>query len=284
MRRIPLAVAVAITLLAGACGGSSKSSEGTTGSTGTTTGTTTATESTATGSTAAGPTTTAVPAEQLPPRPVDALASVTTPVDITFWHAMTADNERALQQITDAYNASQTKVKVTLVNQTGYEPAIDKYRTSSKDDRPEIVQLPEYTLQLIADSKTIVPTQSCVNAEHYDLSDYVNRMTAYYTIGGALQAMPFNTSVPVLYYNKKAFAAAGLDPEKPPATLSELRYDSEKIVSSGAATFASPSTAGRLRRGWYLSSSWPWLISLYADNQNTGEAGNGSVARRRHDY
>ena len=104
-----------------------------------------------------GPTTTAVAADKLPPCPVDALASVTAPVEITFWHAMTADNERALQQITDAYNAGQTKVKVTLVNQTGYEQAIDKYRTSSKDDRPEIVQLPEYTLQLLADSKTIVP-------------------------------------------------------------------------------------------------------------------------------
>jgi sn-glycerol 3-phosphate transport system substrate-binding protein len=199
---------------------------------------------------------------------------VTAPVEITFWHAMAADNERALQQITDAYNAAQTKVKVTLVNQTGYEPAIDKYRTSSKDDRPEIVQLPEYALQLLADSKTIVPAQSCVNAEHYDLSDYVERMIAYYTIGGALQAMPFNTSVPVLFYNKRAFAAAGLDPDKPPATLAELRTASEQIVASGAATFGVALDTGLdAGGGWYIEQFMAMADQLYADH------GNGRQAR-----
>ena len=31
--------------------------------------------------------------------------------------------------------------------------------------------------------------------------------------------MPFNNSNPVLYYNKKSFTAAGLDPNKPPTSL-----------------------------------------------------------------
>ncbi|MDQ1424046.1 MAG: sn-glycerol 3-phosphate transport system substrate-binding protein, partial [Acidimicrobiaceae bacterium] len=139
--------------------------------------------------------------------------------------------------------------------------------------RPELVQLPEYTLQLLADSQTIVPTQSCVNAEHYDLSDYVDRMTAYYTIGGALQAMPFNTSVPVLYYNKRAFAAAGLDPERPPATLTELRDDSEKIVSSKAATFGVALDTGLdSGGGWYIEQFMAMADQLFADNSNGRQA------------
>jgi sn-glycerol 3-phosphate transport system substrate-binding protein len=275
MRRVPLVATLAVTLLAAACGSGSKSSSDSTTPPTASTGTT-ATGSATTGSatTAPGPTTTAVPADKLPPCPVDALASVTAPVEITFWHEMAADNERALQQITDAYNAGQTKVKVTLVNQTGYEQAIDKYRTSSKGDRPEIVQLPEYTLQLLADSKTIVPTQSCVNAEHYDLSDYVDRMIAYYTIGGALQAMPFNTSVPVLYYNRKAFVAAGLDPDKPPVTLADLRAASEKLVSSKAATYGVALDSGLdSGGGWYIEQFMAMADQLYADN------GNGRQAR-----
>ena len=61
---------------------------------------------------------------------------------------------------------------------------------------------------------------------------------SYYTIKGQVYAMPFNVSGPVLYYNKKSFTAAGLDPEKPPATLAELRTDAEKIKAAGAVSKA----------------------------------------------
>ena len=47
--------------------------------------------------------------------------------------------------------------------------------------------------------------------------------------------MPFNTSGPVLYYNKKAFTAAGLDPEKPPKTLDEVRAAAEKLKANGVS-------------------------------------------------
>ncbi|HBT90243.1 MAG TPA: ABC transporter substrate-binding protein, partial [Ruminococcaceae bacterium] len=45
---------------------------------------------------------------------------------------------------------------------------------------------------------------------------------AYYTVNDKLYSMPFNSSTPLLYYNKDAFKAAGLDPEKPPKTLEEI--------------------------------------------------------------
>jgi sn-glycerol 3-phosphate transport system substrate-binding protein len=42
----------------------------------------------------------------------------------------------------------------------------------------------------------------------------------YYTDSktGHLLSQPFNSSTPVLYYNKDAFKKAGLDPEQPPKT------------------------------------------------------------------
>ena len=39
---------------------------------------------------------------------------------------------------------------------------------------------------------------------------------------GKVYGVPFQRSTPVMYYNKDAFAAAGLDPEKPPITWHEL--------------------------------------------------------------
>ena len=58
------------------------------------------------------------------------------------------------------------------------------------------------------------------------------RVVSYFTIDDQMYAMPFNTSGPVLYYNKKAFGAAGLDPEKPPATLAEVRSMPEIVEAA----------------------------------------------------
>ena len=68
----------------------------------------------------------------------------------------------------------------------------------------------------------MLPAQACVEADKYDLSDYLERVVDYYTVEDTLWPMPFNVSNPVLYYNKSAFRAAGLDPEQPPSTLDEV--------------------------------------------------------------
>lgn len=61
-------------------------------------------------------------------------------------------------------------------------------------------------------------------------------MKGYYSdAAGRMISMPFNTSTAVLWYNKDAFRAAGLDPEKPPRTWAEVRAAAKAIVDAGAA-------------------------------------------------
>jgi sn-glycerol 3-phosphate transport system substrate-binding protein len=191
---------------------------------------------------------------------------------------MNSQLQISLTALTDEYNASQTKVHVTLVNQNGYEQVIEKYKAASPADRPALVQMPDYTLQLLADSDTVIPVQSCINAEHYDLSDFLPRAVAYYTLRSALQGMPFNISNPVLYYNRADFVKAGLDPDTPPTSLEDLRAVSQKIVDSGAAKYGialdhSLDAGG----GWYLEQ---WLAKagkLYSNNENGRAAPSTNV-------
>ena len=139
------------------------------------------------------------------------------PVAITFWHAMTAANEDALVKLTNAYNASQAKVRVTLINQGGYEQSIEKYKTvlgrrppgPRADARVHPPAPGRLGHRRARSSPASTPTD-------YDLADFLPRATAYYTLRGALQGMPFNVSNPVLYYNRAAFVKAGLDPDDPP--------------------------------------------------------------------
>ena len=67
--------------------------------------------------------------------------------------------------------------------------------------------------------------------------DYLPSVVGYYTTpDGNMLSMPFNSSTPVMYYNKEVFEAAGLDPESPPTTWPELEEAARAIISSGAAT------------------------------------------------
>ncbi len=63
------------------------------------------------------------------------------------------------------------------------------------------------------DTQTVLPASVCAKADKYSFSDFLPRVISYFTVQGTQYAMPFNTSGPVLYYNKKAFTAAGPRPE-----------------------------------------------------------------------
>jgi sn-glycerol 3-phosphate transport system substrate-binding protein len=167
--------------------------------------------------------------------PLNALKSAKTkPVEITMWHSMTRANADTLQKLTDAFNSSQSDVKVNLINQIDYVQTFTKYKAGlSSGDLPDIVQLQESDHQQMIDTQTVLPAGVCAQADKYSFSDFLPRVIGYFTVEGTQYAMPFNTSGPVLYYNKKAFTAAGLDPENPPKTLADVRAAAEKLKANG---------------------------------------------------
>ncbi|WP_040495742.1 extracellular solute-binding protein [Ilumatobacter nonamiensis] len=220
-----------------------------------------------------GPTTTIAPLADLPPCPVEALDAADGPVSITFWHAMANELETALVDLVAGYNSSQDRVQVTLQNQTAYESAIDKYIAGGVGSRPDIVQLPEYVVQAFAQSGTFVPMQACIEAADFDMGPILPRIADTYVFEGIQWAMPFNTSGPVLYFNRQMFEAAGLDPDDPPVSLEELRAASQQLVDSGAAGFGIALDSGRdSGGGWFFEQWFGRAGEPFADN------GNGRIA------
>jgi sn-glycerol 3-phosphate transport system substrate-binding protein len=72
--------------------------------------------------------------------------------------------------------------------------------------------------------------------ESFDPSVYLPTVTGYYTDPeGNMLSMPYNSSTPVLYYNKDAFAKAGLDPDAPPKTWSEFGTALDALKASGSS-------------------------------------------------
>jgi sn-glycerol 3-phosphate transport system substrate-binding protein len=200
---------------------------------------------------------------------VDALDSATEPVHIVFWHAMQSAQGDALAALTDQYNASQDRVVVELQNQNGYEELIDKYFQSSTEDRPNVVQMPDYMLQQMADANSVISTTACVQAGGFDITPFLPRAMFAYQTGGVQWAMPLNISTPALFYNRAMFEQAGLDPDSPPITLEQLRDYSQQIVDSGAATYGIALDSGVNSGGAWFLEQWFARAGLpYADNDN----------------
>ncbi len=151
---------------------------------------------------------------------------------ITFWHSMGGDlGGIAIPEMADNFNNSQTQCFVEPIYQGSYDDALNKLKAGLQSkDTPAVMQLYDIGTRLMVDLQVIKPVQDFIDAENYDVSDLEPNVLAYYTVEGKQASMPFNSSTPMLYYNKDMFAAAGLDPESPPQTFEEIR-DAARVLT-----------------------------------------------------
>jgi sn-glycerol 3-phosphate transport system substrate-binding protein len=71
----------------------------------------------------------------------------------------------------------------------------------------------------------------------FDDSQYLPGIVAYYSRpDGTMLSFPFNSSSPILFFNKDAFRRAGLDVDKPPKTWSDVWSAARRIVGTRAAS------------------------------------------------
>ncbi|MER2237194.1 MAG: extracellular solute-binding protein, partial [Psychrobacillus sp.] len=136
---------------------------------------------------------------------------------ISFWHAMSGSGQTALDNIVADFNASQDDYEVKAEFQGSYEESLTKLRSvGGTADAPAITQVFEVGTKYMIESGFIEPMQKFIDEDNYDLSQLEENILNYYSLDGELYSMPFNSSTPVMLYNKDAFKAAGLDPENPP--------------------------------------------------------------------
>src|SRR5579884_292649 len=160
------------------------------------------------------------------------------PIEIQWWHAMTSVNGERINKIAADFNARQSDYKVVPVFKGSYAEtmtaAIAAYRAGNA---PDIVQVFEVgTATMMAAKGAIKPVYQLMAdaGEPFDPASYLPAVTAYYsTADGKMLSLPFNSSTPVVYWNKEAFKKAGLDPDKPPQTWPETFADAEKLRGAG---------------------------------------------------
>lgn len=174
--------------------------------------------------------------KELPACPVGALDGAAQPVEVVLWYALSAKTEATLQAQVKAYNASQPRVRVRAENQgPSYEELLRKFEATlpTPRDLPDIIVSEETTTRFMIDSGTVLPAQSCLDAEGLSTDPFVKPAVDYFSVDGVLYPASASLSDILTYYNKNHFRRAGLDPDKPPATLAEVRQYAEQIKAAG---------------------------------------------------
>lgn len=158
--------------------------------------------------------------------------------EIEWWHAMSGRLGEKVNSIAQEFNASQSEYRLVPVFKGNYAEtmtaAITAYRARQQ---PQIVQVFEVgTATMMAAKGAIYPVYQLMKdmGQPFNPNSYISAVAGYYTDNeGNMLSMPFNSSTPVLYYNKDAFRKAGLDPNSPPKTWEELETAARKIQAAG---------------------------------------------------
>jgi sn-glycerol 3-phosphate transport system substrate-binding protein len=159
-------------------------------------------------------------------------------VEIQWWHAMQGERGRQLDRLAHDFNGIQSEYRIVPVYKGNYAETLAAAIVALRSrQQPPIVQVVEVaTATMMAAKGAIYPVHELMKeqGEAFDPAGYLPAIRDYYSdLSGNLLSFPFNSSTPILYYNKDQFRAVGLNPDKPPATWPEVEAMGRKLVEAG---------------------------------------------------
>ena len=196
--------------------------------------------------------------------------SASAATEIQWWHAMTGANNEVVETLAKQFNDSQSDYKVVPVFKGSYAETLQAGIAAFRANQPPaILQVFDVGTGVMMNAEgAIVPVADVLEKGGYkfDKSQYLPGIVAYYSKpDGTMLSFPYNSSSPILYYNKDILTKAGIDPANPPKTWPEMFDAAQKIKASGAAPCGYTST-------WltwiHLENFAAWNNLQYATKEN----------------
>lgn len=194
---------------------------------------------------------------------------------LDYWEKWTGHEGRAMQRIVDEFNSSQSRIVVRYLVTAGIDQKT--LIAVAGGNPPDVVGLWNYNVPLYAESGAILPLDELgesfgVRVENYapgfraimQHPDRAGRVRMWATIhtGGTV----------AMYYNRAAFREVGLDPHRPPRTVSELDDYNRRLTRVGPG--------GRIERCGFIHSEpgwWSWIWGYHFGGRLCDEASGRSL-------
>lgn len=194
--------------------------------------------------------------------------------EISFWHSMGGVNGQAIDALVEKFNTeNEFGITVNAQYQGEYDDSLNKLKSAQIGNMgADLVQVYEIGSRFMIESGWITPMQEMIDADGYDMSSIEPNLAAYYTIDDKLYSMPFNSSTPIMYYNKDMFEKAGIT--EVPDSLEAIEEVGEQLLNKGGA--------GELISlgiyGWFFEQFMGKQGLDYANNENGRKEAATAVA------
>lgn len=160
------------------------------------------------------------------------------PVDVTMWHFLDDfDGGPTLSAMVADFNRSQAGARVHLRSFRNEDDLASNYLrlASAHKQLPDLADLHGDVTRTAIDEKLVVPVQACLDARHMDVSDFLEAALAPTRIGSTQWGLPLGLRVPLFVYDRGAFHKAGLDPDRPPVALADVRAAADRLHAAGVS-------------------------------------------------
>jgi len=163
------------------------------------------------------------------------LVAFAEPVEFHYWYGLTGQLGRVIEETCDRFNASQDEFEIVCTGQGDYAQAFQNTIAAFRaGEHPTIVQIYDIGTASLMLSDEFYPAHELMAdfGIEIDWDNYIEGISAYYASSdGDLFSFPFNSSTPMMYYNKDAYEAIGQ--ETPPETWEEVEAVFEKLAEAG---------------------------------------------------
>ena len=164
--------------------------------------------------------------------------AATTLVEFYFPVAVGGPITKIVDQFAGDFMAANPDITLKPVYAGNYTDTLTKAVTATKAGQgPQLAVLLSTDAFSLIDDELIVPFDNTAEDKAW-LAGFYPAFMANGQIDGRVWGVPFQRSTIVLYYNKAAFAEAGLDPERPPTTWAEHAQFAERLTKRSGDTVA----------------------------------------------
>ncbi|HMD53269.1 MAG TPA: extracellular solute-binding protein [Phycisphaerae bacterium] len=147
---------------------------------------------------------------------------------VNFWENWTGVEGQAMRDVVDKFNMSQNQIYINAVEVSTID--IKTLISVAGGDPPDIVVLWSGDMDQFIAYNALTPLDSLEDKGVITPHTYVPYIWRLCAPFGRLYAVAATPEINMLYWNKVLFAAAGLDPDKPPQTIDELNAMSHRLT------------------------------------------------------
>lgn len=164
--------------------------------------------------------------------------AVAKPIEIVFWHSFPGYLGHELKQLVNGFNASQQEYVVKPVYKGDYIDSFTSYAAAFRAKQPPaLIQIFEVgTASMLLPKGIIKPAETIMleNQQSLPMDSFLPAIRAFYSYQGRLQALPFNTSIPVIFYNAALLQEIGYNQRNFPTTWQEMEVLVKRLKEHGS--------------------------------------------------